>query len=386
MVIEAANRLNSVSEYYFSKKLKEIRQLNQNGHDIINLGIGSPDLPPDNIVIQTLQDSSTLRNNHGYQSYTGLPELRAAISNYQKQHYNIQFNPENEILPLIGSKEGIMHISMAFLNPGDKVLVPNPGYPTYQSVSRLVSADLVTYNLNPENWMIDFDQLSRLPLDEVKLMWVNYPNMPTGQKGAIEQFEQLIQLAEKHRFLIVNDNPYGQLFEGDQLSIFNANESRKYCLELNSLSKSHNMAGWRLGWISGDSSYIETILKVKSNMDSGMFKPLQLAACEALKLDNNWFESLRKTYVKRRKLAFQILQALNCSFNELQGGMFVWGKAPESVSDVAKWLEELMMESKVFITPGFIFGSQGERSVRISLCSNEQTLETSLKRIKAAIA
>ena len=386
MVIEAANRLNSVSEYYFSKKLKQIRQLNQEGHDIINLGIGSPDLPPDNIVIETLQVNSIQDNNHGYQSYTGLPELRTAISNYQKQHYNIQFNPENEILPLIGSKEGIMHISMAFLNPGDKVLVPNPGYPTYQSVSRLVSADLVTYNLNPENWMIDFDQLSKLPLDEVKLMWVNYPNMPTGQKGTIEQFEQLIQLAEKHRFLIVNDNPYGQLFEGDQLSIFNATESRKYCLELNSLSKSHNMAGWRLGWISGDSSYIETILKVKSNMDSGMFKPLQLAASEALKLDNNWFESLRKTYATRRMLAFQILQVLNCSFNELQGGMFVWGKAPESIEDVAKWLDELMMESKVFITPGFIFGSQGERNVRISLCSNEQTLETSLKRIKAAIA
>ncbi len=382
MIIQGADRLSSVEEYYFSKKLKEIRNLNLQGKDIINLGIGSPDMPPSNEVIKTLSSEAQKEDNHGYQSYIGIPELRKAISDYLSSQYQITYLPENEILPLIGSKEGIMHISMAFLNEGDKVLVPNPGYPTYSSVSKLVGAEIVTYELSEANsWKLDFDSLEQLPLSDAKLMWVNYPNMPTGQKGDMQDFERLIELAKKHKFLIINDNPYGQLYEGEQLSILQAPGAKEVCLELNSLSKSHNMAGWRVGWIVGDSSYISTILKVKSNMDSGMFKPLQLAAVKALNSDHNWFESLKSSYQKRRAMALQIMDTLNCTYEKDQGGMFVWAKIPDAIESVESWIDQIILEAEVFITPGFIFGSKGERYIRISLCSNLDVLGEALERI-----
>lgn len=382
MIIQEADRLSSVEEYYFSKKLKEIKNLNSQGKDIINLGIGSPDMPPSDEVIETLSAEAQQETNHGYQSYVGIPELRKAISGYLSSQYQIDYSAENEILPLIGSKEGIMHISMAFLNEGDKVLVPNPGYPTYSSVSKLVGAEIVTYELSEENsWKLDFDSLEQLPLSEVKLMWVNYPNMPTGQKGDMQDFARLIDLAKKHKFLIINDNPYGQLYEGGQLSILQAPGAKEVCLELNSLSKSHNMAGWRVGWIAGDSSYISTILKVKSNMDSGMFKPLQLAAVKALNSDHNWFETLKNSYQKRRVLAFEIMDTLNCTYDKDQGGMFVWAKIPDAIGSVESWVDQIILEAEVFITPGFIFGSKGERFIRISLCSNIEVLGEALERI-----
>lgn len=382
MIIQGADRLSSVEEYYFSKKLKEIRNLNLQGKDIINLGIGSPDMPPSNEVIKTLSSEAQKEDNHGYQSYIGIPELRKAISDYLSSQFQITYLPENEILPLIGSKEGIMHISMAFLNEGDKVLVPNPGYPTYSSVSKLVGAEIVTYELSEANsWKLDFDSLEQLPLSDAKLMWVNYPNMPTGQKGDMQDFARLIELAKKHKFLIINDNPYGQLYEGEQLSILQAPGAKEVCLELNSLSKSHNMAGWRVGWIVGDSSYISTILKVKSNMDSGMFKPLQLAAVNALNSGHNWFETLKNSYQKRRVLAFQIMDTLNCTYDKDQGGMFVWAKIPDAIESVESWVDRIILEAEVFITPGFIFGSTGERYIRISLCSNIEVLGEALERI-----
>ncbi|MCR9252953.1 MAG: aminotransferase class I/II-fold pyridoxal phosphate-dependent enzyme [bacterium] len=382
MIIQGADRLSSVEEYYFSKKLKEIRNLNLEGRDIINLGIGSPDMPPSDEVIETLSSEAQQETNHGYQSYVGIPELRKAISGYLSSQYQIDYSAENEILPLIGSKEGIMHISMAFLNEGDKVLVPNPGYPTYSSVSKLVGAEIVTYELSETNsWKLNFDSLEQLPLSEVKLMWVNYPNMPTGQKGDMQDFARLIELAKKHKFLIINDNPYGQLYEGEQLSILQAQGAKEVCLELNSLSKSHNMAGWRVGWIVGDSSYISTILKVKSNMDSGMFKPLQLAAVKALNSDHKWFESLKNSYQERRTLAFQIMDILNCTYEKYQGGMFVWAKIPDAIESVESWIDQIILEAEVFITPGFIFGSKGERYIRISLCSNLDILGEALERI-----
>ncbi len=382
MIISTADRINSVEEYYFSRKLKAIKALNDAGKDLINLGIGSPDLPPADEVIATLSKAAEASNNHGYQSYVGIPELKKAIADYLDKHFRIQVNYNTELLPLIGSKEGIMHISMAFLNPGDVVLVPNPGYPTYSSVSRLTNAEIQTYELDEDQqWMINLEQLENLDLSSVKLMWVNYPNMPTGQKGSLEQFEKLVFLARKHQFLIINDNPYSQLFSGKPLSIFQVEGAKEVCLELNSLSKSHNMAGWRIGWVCGNSEYINAILKVKSNMDSGMFKPLQLAAAKALEADLTWFESLNKIYHERRLLAFEIMDLLNCSYDKDQGGMFVWGKIPENISSVEQWVDQIIDEAGVFITPGFIFGSLGQRHIRISLCSNKEVLQISKDRI-----
>ncbi len=385
MVIKAADRLEGVSEYYFSTKLKEIANLNKDGAGIINLGIGSPDLPPPDSAISELNEQATDLKAHGYQSYTGVPELRKEIARWMRSDYSVEFNSVEEILPLIGSKEGIMHISMAFLNPDDKVLVPNPGYPTYQAVTRLVQAEAVSYDLDEEaGWQIDFQKLMKLPLDQVKLMWVNFPNMPTGSKGTLEQFDRLIYLAKKHRFLIVNDNPYSQLFNGDPLSIFQAKGAKEICLELNSLSKSHNMAGWRLGWVAGAKEYIQAILKVKSNMDSGMFLPLQKAAIKALESPEQWKSDLIKSYEKRRVLAFEIMEALDCSFDKNQDGLFVWARAPESIRDVEEWVNSIIHNAGVFITPGFIFGSMGNRYLRISLCAPEALLSQSLDRIMAS--
>ncbi|MEO1099317.1 MAG: aminotransferase class I/II-fold pyridoxal phosphate-dependent enzyme, partial [Bacteroidota bacterium] len=292
------------------------------------------------------------------------------------------FKYKNEILPLIGSKEGIMHISMAFLSPGDKVLIPNPGYPTYASVSKLVQAEVISYDLDEgSNWEIDWESFDRLPLDDIKLLWVNFPNMPTGSRGSVEQFEKLIGYARKHGFLIVNDNPYGKLFSGQGLSIFQVDGAKEACLELSSLSKSHNMAGWRLGWIAGRDDYVETILKVKSNMDSGMFLPMQKAAIKALKSPKKWHKDLNRLYAERRKLALGIMQTLGCKFNPDQEGLFVWGKAPEYIPGVSVWIDQIIDKARVFITPGFIFGSNGERYIRISLCASEEILSKSHLRI-----
>jgi LL-diaminopimelate aminotransferase len=382
MIISEARRIQQVGEYYFSGKLKEIHALRQQGKDIINLGIGSPDLSPDSAAVQMLSASARQTSSHGYQSYIGIPELRDAIGQYLGQHYQVQFDPNTEILPLLGSKEGIMHITMAFVNPGDLVLVPDPGYPTYAAVTRLAEAKPVHYKLDAASgWRIDFDQLEQLPLDEVKLMWINYPNMPTGAKGSVEDFRRLVDLAEKHSFLIVNDNPYGQLFEGPLLSIFQAEGSREVALELNSMSKSHNMAGWRVGWISGEFEYIRMILRVKSNMDSGMFLPVQRAAAKMLRSDAAWYEHLRLTYSRRRKKAFRIFDVLECSYDPDQQGMFCWGRAPGRIKDVAKWSDQILEQAEVFITPGFIFGPAGNDYLRISLCSPEDILGVALERI-----
>ncbi len=381
MFINPAARLNAISEYYFSKKLKEIAQLRNKGKDIINLGIGSPDLPPADEVVVELQKWSSELHVHGYQSYIGLPELRQEIANWLLRHYSVTVDPMGEVLPLMGSKEGIMHISSAFLNPGDKVLVPDPGYLTYGAATDLVGAEKIYYHMDEsKDWEIDFERLAPLPLNDVKLMWINFPNMPTGASGSHEQFHQLITLAQKHNFLIVNDNPYGMLFT-DRLSILQIDGAKEVALELNSLSKSHNMAGWRLGWVAGAKDHIDAILKVKSNMDSGMFLPIQKAAIKALSLPDDWYLELNKIYKIRRALAFDILNVLNCAFAPGQEGLFVWAKAAENIENVEEWVDKMIYKAGVFITPGFIFGSRGKRFVRISLCSNEDALNESLERL-----
>ncbi|MCG8391146.1 MAG: aminotransferase class I/II-fold pyridoxal phosphate-dependent enzyme [Cytophagales bacterium] len=383
MILPTADRLQAVSEYYFSSKLRELALLKAQGNDIINLGIGSPDLPPPAVVVEELARWAKKTTSHGYQSYTGLPGFREAISYWIKEVYRVEFDPGSEILPLMGSKEGIMHVSMAFLNPKDKVLVPDPGYPTYAAVSGLVQAEVLTYYLDGSNhWTIDMDHLKSLPLHEVKLMWLNYPNMPTGVKGSAQQFRELVQLAGQYEFLIVNDNPYSLLFRDAKQSIFQIEGSGKVCLELNSMSKSHNMAGWRLGWVTGNKDYIQSILKVKSNMDSGMFLPIQKAAIKALSLEKQWFASLCDRYEERRKIAFEILETLNCEFDPKQEGMFAWGKAPSGIDNVEHWVDELIHGASVFITPGFIFGSKGKDYIRLSLCSEEEVLQKALSRIK----
>ncbi len=382
MIIQEAQRLHAVTEYYFSRKLKEIQALRQQGEDIINLGIGSPDLTPDPEVVSALERHARNGGSHGYQSYTGIPELREAISGYLKDKFEVETDPNSEILPLMGSKEGIMHISLAFLNPGDKVLVPNPGYPTYASVSKIAEADIITYDLDEtRNWEVNIDQLTRLPLDEIKLMWINYPNMPTGAPGSISLFQKLVQLAKKHRFLLVNDNPYAMLYPGKPISLFQVPEAREIGLELNSMSKSHNMAGWRIGWVSGEQEYIQMILRVKSNMDSGMFLPVQRAAARALRLPEAWYVRNLEVYQHRRKAANRIFDILDCSYAEGQGGMFTWARIPDSVKDPEKWIDEILYKARVFITPGLIFGSRGNRYARISLCSSDKLLEEAAERI-----
>lgn len=385
MIIEEARRLHAVSEYYFSRKLREIQVLRQEGHDIINLGIGSPDLSPDPEVVKTLERQAHQGGSHGYQSYTGIPEFRQAISSYLESVYQVTLDPAAEILPLMGSKEGIMHISLAFLNPGDKILIPNPGYPTYASVGRLAEADIYTYDLEEgRNWEANIEELKKLPLDTFKLMWINYPNMPTGARGSIELFKALVVLARKHKFLLVNDNPYAMLHDGEPLSIFQVEGAKEVALELNSMSKSHNMAGWRLGWVAGDASYLQMILKVKSNMDSGMFLPIQRAAVKALNLPSEWYRKNLKVYQNRRMAANSIFEILECSYSENQGGMFAWARVPEEVSDVDEWVNTILHKAGVFITPGHIFGSRGERYLRISLCSSENLLKEAAERIKKA--
>ncbi|MFI3248160.1 MAG: aminotransferase class I/II-fold pyridoxal phosphate-dependent enzyme [Rikenellaceae bacterium] len=384
MNFSPAKRIQEVSEYYFSKKLREIAQLNGKGLDIISLGVGGPDRPPHESVIERLCAESKQDNNHSYQSYVGIPELREAMSKWYNARYRVELNSTTEIMPLIGSKEGIMHISMAFLNPGDGVLVPNPGYPTYSSVSRLVQAELFTYELSEQSgWMPDFEALERLPLEKIKLMWVNYPNMPTGTNATYELYEKLVVFARKHSIVVVCDNPYSLILNPAPKSILEIEGARECCIELNSLSKSMNMAGWRIGMLSTNATFVEWILRVKSNVDSGMFKPLQQAAVEALSLGDDWYRDLNEMYGKRRVIAAKIMDQLGCTFDPAQVGLFLWGRIPEGEVNSETLCDKVLDGARVFITPGFIFGSQGDRYVRISLCATEERMEEALERIVA---
>jgi len=386
MIIQPANRLSDVQEYYFSKKLKEIRQLNADGKNIINLGIGSPDLAPSAETVEALTRTAQQDNSHGYQSYIGIPEFRQALSNWMKITYGINFKADGEILPLMGSKEGIMHISMAFLNPGDKVLVPNPGYPTYTSVTNLVDAEIEFYDLDEnKGWNVDVEALKQKDLSKVKLLWLNFPHMPTGAQADLSVLKELITLAKKEKFLIVNDNPYSLILNPNPQSIFNLKEAKEVCLELNSLSKSHNMAGWRIGWLTGHPDYISTVLRVKSNMDSGMFLGLQKAAIKALSNPIKWHEDQNEIYANRKKLIGEMFDYLNISYDSNSVGMFVWGKVPDALENVEKLVDDILYKADVFITPGFIFGSNGARYIRASLCANEINIKEALKRIKANV-
>ncbi len=382
MKIKTAKRLQQVGEYYFSRKLKEIAQMREKGVDVINLGIGSPDRAPSPEVIETLVEESRKPENHAYQSYAGIPELRQAFAGWYQKYFDVDLQPAGEILPLMGSKEGIMHLSMAFLNPGEQVLIPNPGYPAYAAVARLLGAEVLHYELVEKNqWMPDFEQLEKQDLSKVKMMWVNYPHMPTGTAATTELFEQLVAFGLKHHILVVNDNPYSFVLNDHQLSILHVEGAKETAMELNSMSKSHNMAGWRIGMLAGKAEYVQAVLQAKSNMDSGMFRPLQLAAVKALSLDASWYKQLNDTYRKRRALAFELLDALNCTYAPHQVGMFVWARVPDEMDDGESLSDKVLNRGAVFVTPGFIFGSAGRKYIRISLCATESRLKEAIQRV-----
>jgi len=380
MKIVEANRLNNVSEYYFSKKLREINEINRNGIQVINLGIGSPDLEPPKVVINKLTTWSTQNNVHGYQRYNGIPELRLAIKEWSKKVYDVDLNADNEILPLMGSKEGIHHITQAFVNKGDKVLVPMLGYPTYRSVSNLAQAIVVEYSIKSDG-SFDLDELSSLLSGNTKVLWLNYPHMPTGTPANKKAITELIALANKNGCIVINDNPYSTLLTDDYFSIFQIDGAKENCLELNSLSKSHNMSGWRIGWVTGKTELIQSILKVKSNMDSGMFLPIQKAAISALNVSKDWIEQLNFTYSERRKVVWEILDKLDCSYSKDNVGLFVWASIPDKFDSAEIWINEILYNAKVFITPGFIFGSSGNKFIRVSLCNTTEILREALIRI-----
>jgi len=381
--IKPAERLNTVQEYYFSKKLREVAEMNAAGKKVINLGVGSPDLPPSDEVIGEMCEQAHKADTHGYQSYIGIPELREGFAYFYKKWYGVELNPNKEILPLIGSKEGVLHISMTFLNPGDGVLIPNPGYPTYSSVSKLMGAQVISYDLlESNNWQPDFDALEKMDLTGVKLMWVNYPNMPTGGRATRELFERLVAFGKKHNVLICNDNPYSFILNDNRMSILSVEGAKDCCIEMNSMSKAHNMPGWRIGMLASSPQIVEWILKAKSNVDSGMFKPMQLAAAKALHSDAKWYDNNNKVYAARRNWAYQIMDAIGCTYDKEQVGLFVWAKIPDTAVSSEIFADKFLYEANVFLTPGFIFGSNGERYLRISLCAKETLLEEALKRIK----
>ena len=381
--IHPANRLNNIQEYYFSKKLREVADMNAAGKNVISLGVGGPDLPPSEETIRELNVQAQKADVHGYQSYTGVPELRQGFAYFYRKWYGVALDPDREILPLIGSKEGVLHVSMTFLNAGDGVLIPNPGYPTYTSVSHLVEARIVHYDLLESNhWEPDFEALEKRDLSGVKLMWVNYPNMPTGRRATLELFEKLVAFGKKHNILICNDNPYSFILNDNRLSILSVEGAKDCCMEMNSMSKSHNMAGWRIGMLASNPQIVNWVLKAKSNVDSGMFKPVQLAAAKALYAGAEWYENINKTYARRRKLAMQIMDAIGCTYDEQQAGLFIWAKIPDTATSSEALADKILYEANVFLTPGFIFGSNGERYLRISLCAGDKAMEEALKRIK----
>ena len=383
MIIPPAQRLSQVKEYYFSIKLREIRQRMASGEDIINLGIGSPDLSPSEATLHQLIEAAQHPQHHAYQPYKGILELRAGFAGWYKKTFGVNIDAHTDILPLMGSKEGIMHISMAFLNPGDEVLVPNPGYPTYASVTRLVGATIRSYSLkDSQDWTPNFDELEAADLSKVKLMWINYPHMPTGTPASDELMTQLIEFAHRNKILLCHDNPYSLVLNPHPKSILQYEGAKEVAIELNSLSKSHNMAGWRIGAVVGKSTYIQEILKVKSNMDSGMFKPLQLAAATALSTEPEWHTQRNATYQSRREIAWELLHQLGCTFRENQAGMFVWAKVPEQVENGELFSEQILNETHVFLTPGFIFGSEGDQYLRISLCTEKSRLQEACQRIQ----
>lgn len=382
-MIQPADRLTLVSEYYFSRKLKEVAALNAQGMDIISLAIGSPDMPPSPQTIDKLCEVAKQPDAHGYQPTMGTPELRQAMAGFYNRWYGVQLNPQTEVLPLIGSKEGILHVTLAFVNPVDEVLVPNPGYPTYTSLSKLLGAKVVNYNLVEANgWQPDFDELEQMDLSKVKLMWTNYPNMPTGGNARRETYERLVDFAKKHHIVVVNDNPYSFILNEEHLSILQVEGAKDCCIEFNSMSKSHNMPGWRVGLCATNAQFISWILKVKSNVDSGTFRGLQLAAATAYDNSDEWHQEANiDTYRRRRHYAEQIMETLHCSYDPHQVGMFLWGKIPDQYDDVEQLTEKVLHDARVFITPGFIFGSNGKRYIRISLCAKEEKLQEALTRI-----
>lgn len=380
--MQTSERLQGIGEYYFSMKLREIDQLNKEGRGIINLGIGSPDGPPHPDVLDTLQQESAKPGQHGYQSYKGSPVLRKAIAGFYHTWYGVSLNPDTEILPLIGSKEGIMHICMTYLNRGDQVLIPNPGYPTYSSAVKLAGGECIPYDLTEEgHWEPDFEELEKGDLSAVKLMWVNYPHMPTGRLPSRQLFEKLIQFGKKHSILICHDNPYSFILNDQPASILHVDGARETAIELNSLSKSGNMAGWRVGWMAGARERIEEVLTFKSNMDSGMFLPVQLAAAKALSLGKEWYDDINAMYSRRREVVYEILQKLDCTFDRSQAGLFIWAKVPPGCKDGYELSDRILYEKGVFITPGGIFGSNGNPYIRTSLCQKEDVLKEALKKI-----
>ncbi len=382
MIAKPARRLDSVEEYYFSVKLKQIDRMNRRGAQVLNLGIGSPDLDPAEEVLEVLSKKAIQSGNHAYQSYRGLPALRQAFAKWYARYFDVRLDPETEVLPLMGSKEGLMHLAMSFLEEGDKVLVPNPAYPAYAAVSRLAGAEVVYYDLKAEHgWRPDFSSLEQLDLRRVKLMWLNYPNMPTGARATKELFSRWIAFAERHKILLVHDNPYAFILN-EPLSMLSLPGAKRVVLELNSLSKSHNLAGWRVGVLAGAAPYLQTVLQFKSNMDSGMFKPLQLAAAKALELGEAWYQRQNDIYTKRREKVFELLSILGCTYDKDGGGLFVWARIPEGWKDAHELSDELLHAARIFITPGHIFGSGGQRYLRISLCCSESVLLEAIRRLE----
>ena len=381
--IRPADRVSEIQEYYFSRKLREVARLNAEGRDIISLGIGGPDRMPSADVIETLCTEAHKAGVHSYQPYVGIPELRRAMSRFYSTHYGVELDADTEIQPLIGSKEGILHVSLAFLNPGDGVLVPNPGYPTYTSVSRLVGAEIFNYDLMEENgWMPDFEALERLPLERIKLMWINYPHMPTGTPASIELFERIVDFGRRHGIVIAHDNPYSFILNDKPLSLLKVEGGKDVAIEMNSMSKSHNMAGWRVGMLASNPQFIQWVLKVKSNIDSGQFRPVMLAAVKGLDAPAGWYAELNEVYASRRIVAEKIMSVLGCTFDPRQRGLFLWGRIPDGEKSSESLADRVLYGSRVFITPGFIFGSNGDRYVRISLCATEEKLTEALKRIE----
>ena len=385
--IQPADRLSTVQEYYFSRKLKEVAKLNAEGKDIISLAIGSPDMPPSAATVEQLCRTAYNPDAHGYQPTVGTPELRKAMAGFYKRWYNVDLDPATEIQPMIGSKEAILHVTLALCNPGDEVLVPNPGYPTYTSLSKILGQKIVNYDLREDNgWQPDFDQLEQMDLSRVKLMWTNYPNMPTGGNARRETYERLVSFARKHNIVIVNDNPYSLILNDNPQSILQVEGAKECCIEFNSMSKSHNMPGWRVGMVATNSEFISWILKIKSNIDSGTFRGIQLAAAVAYDNDDEWHhENNYVNYRRRREIAEQIMDVLECKYDKHSVGMFLWGRIPDRYKTCEELTERVLHEARVFITPGFIFGSNGERYIRISLCAKDDKIQLALERIRKMV-